>query len=74
MLQQADFVVSAQNNSTNLDSKTNCERHPGKTLKEKTKNKIKDRNLEELLFREELLIREVNKMSHSFDRELFNFS
>lgn len=73
MLQQADFVVSAQNNSTNLDSKTNYERHPGKTLKEKTKNKIKDRNLEELLFREELLIREVNKMSHSFDRELFNF-
>lgn len=31
------------------------------------------RNLEELVARPELLIREINRMAHSFDRELFDF-
>lgn len=40
---------------------------------EKEEKKEKKRNLEELLYREELLLKEVNRMAHRYDEELITF-
>jgi hypothetical protein len=53
-----------------LQAKSEEGRKNGKNVKDEEEQ---ERDLEELLHRKELLLREVNKMAHGFDKELVEF-